>query len=260
MKYLLERTILFHPETNTLMLINDLNTEIKLSNQAVRLLNEMIANKDAILSREDLLNKVWDAYGFTASNNSLNVAISELRKAFSNLGVNPRIITTIHKTGFQFKADIDLIADTSEQEVIAEIAKPRPSSRLFKLKGNDFIITGLRKKTVITLLLLLLLFIAFALRAIALYIKDSSFQMEKVSYIYSFNKCDIYSLGVNKVHKEELVPVLSNEKINCDKDTDIFFKRTGQKNRVFKANFVGVCLRNNDKDYINCRSIKIFGE
>lgn len=257
MRYLLERTILFHPQTNTLMLINDLNTEIKLSNQAVRLLNEMIANKNAVLSREGLLKKVWDDYGFTASNNSLNVAISELRKAFSNLGVNPGIITTIHKTGFQFNADIDLIANTAAQEVTADIARPFPSSRLIKIKERNFTITGLKKKSAYVLLSLLF---ALAIREIALYIKNSSFQNERVTYIYSFNKCDIFTLGVNSIKKEELVPVLSNEKINCDKDTDIFFKRTGQKNPVFKANFIGICLRNKDKSYVNCRSIKISGE
>lgn len=254
MKYSIERTIIFLPEENTLKLISGLDTELKLSNQANRLLKEFISNKDIILSRDELLKKVWADYGFTASGNSLNVAISELRKAFANMGINPKIITTIHKTGFKFSADIVLLSDTPGVEITEYISEKKSRHRLNILKNKSRLISAMQ----VSLYFIVAILIYHAIEII-MAIKPPKFEEEKITYIYSFKKCNVFALGVRKLEKDSLAPVLSKENISCDTETDIFFKKTGPKNRVFRADFIGICARNEDNSYASCRSVKKFG-
>ncbi|MGS3447780.1 transcriptional regulator [Klebsiella electrica] len=97
-------------------MLNDSDLEIMLSNQAARLLLEMVINNNETLHRDDLLKKVWEEYGFTPSNNSLNIAVSEIRKAFEAYGRDPKIIKTIPKVGFRFEGNVTAGITQKEKE------------------------------------------------------------------------------------------------------------------------------------------------
>lgn len=56
----------------------------------------------------DVDKKVWEEYGFSGSSISLNVAVSEIRKAFKLLGRETAPIKTTAKVGFCFTAMIDI--------------------------------------------------------------------------------------------------------------------------------------------------------
>lgn len=256
MRYSIERTIIFSPEENTLKLINELETELKLSNQATRLLKEMITNKDIILSRDELLKKIWEDYGFTASGNSLNVAISELRKSFFNLGINPKIITTIHKTGFQFSADVVLLPDHLGMEKTPCISEKQNLHRLAILKNKLRLLSGIKT----SLCVIVVMLIIYVIIETAISITDSSFKDEDVTYIYKFKNCNVFILGEKKVERESLAPLLSKEKINCENGIDVFFKRSGKHNQVFKSDFIGVCAHNKNNSYAKCWSLTKSGD
>ncbi|MDE9437870.1 helix-turn-helix domain-containing protein [Xenorhabdus bovienii] len=74
----------------------------------------MLTNSNETLHREDLLRRVWEDYGFTRSNNSLDVAVSEIRKSFKSLGRDPKIIITIPKVGFRFEGAVDPVIKPGE--------------------------------------------------------------------------------------------------------------------------------------------------
>lgn len=121
--------MVFSPTDNTVALLNNELHIVKLSNQASRLLLELIINHNKTLARQDLLKTVWADFGFTPSNNTLNVAISEIRKVFSSLGKDPCILITIPKIGFSLDADIEptLNNERSESEKSPLTAKKKPT-------------------------------------------------------------------------------------------------------------------------------------
>ncbi|MGW1445094.1 winged helix-turn-helix domain-containing protein [Serratia rhizosphaerae] len=107
MKYIINLIIVYTPSEGTLALHNDPSLKINLSNPANRLLMELIKYNGTTLDRESLLRNVWEEYGFTGSNSNLNTYISELRKSFSSLSENIKVITTIPKVGFRLEAEVE---------------------------------------------------------------------------------------------------------------------------------------------------------
>lgn len=106
MKYIINLTIIFDPKGRELVLKNDSQLSLGLSKPATRLLNELVNNSNIDLSRDQLIKRVWEDYGFSPSNATLNNHISELRKAFESLGANKDIIITLPRLGFRLQAEI----------------------------------------------------------------------------------------------------------------------------------------------------------
>lgn len=107
MKYLIDLAMLYEVDSGVIMINGEEESSIKLSNQAARLLYELIINNGKTLDRDDLIKKVWEDRGFSGSSVSLNVAISEIRKAFRSLGRDPLLIKTIRGKGFSLAAHIE---------------------------------------------------------------------------------------------------------------------------------------------------------
>ncbi|WP_438439668.1 winged helix-turn-helix domain-containing protein [Klebsiella pneumoniae] len=82
MKYIINFTITFDPDSRLLKLRNKDQLTIELSKPATRLLIELIKNNKNEMPRETLIKHVWEDYGFSPSSATLSNHISELRKAF----------------------------------------------------------------------------------------------------------------------------------------------------------------------------------
>ena len=107
MKYLIDLAMLYEVDAGVIMINGEEESSIKLSSQAARLLYELVINNGKTLDRDDLIKKVWEDHGYTGSSVSLNVAISEIRKAFRSLGRDPLLIKTIRGKGFSLAAHIE---------------------------------------------------------------------------------------------------------------------------------------------------------
>ena len=92
MKYIINFTITFDPDSRLLKLRNKDQLTIELSKPATRLLIELIKNNKNEMTRETLIKHVWEDYGFSPSSATLSNHISELRKAFEALGINKDIL------------------------------------------------------------------------------------------------------------------------------------------------------------------------
>ncbi|CAI2537770.1 DNA-binding transcriptional activator CadC [Serratia proteamaculans] len=125
MKYLINLSIIFDANKKCLSFYDDEKIFIDLTNPAARLLIELIKNNGTEISRDNLLTRVWTDYGFADSNASLNNCISELRKAFSSLGMAKKIILTIPKVGFMMNAEVQAIDGFAQfaEEDIPTLAK-----------------------------------------------------------------------------------------------------------------------------------------
>lgn len=77
--------------------------EISLSKLEYRLLLYLIENKNHILSKEQILEKIWDSDGKYVDNNTVSVNISRLRTKIEDDASNPTWIKTVHGIGYIWK-------------------------------------------------------------------------------------------------------------------------------------------------------------
>ncbi len=77
--------------------------EITLSKLEYRLLVYLIENKNHILSKEQILERIWDSDGKYVDNNTVAVNISRLRTKIEDDISNPKWIKTIHGIGYIWK-------------------------------------------------------------------------------------------------------------------------------------------------------------
>lgn len=80
-------------------------SEIFLSALEYRLLLMFISNPKTIITRDRLLNELWDAAGEFVTNNTLTVYIKRLREKIETDPANPEIILTVHGMGYRLGDD-----------------------------------------------------------------------------------------------------------------------------------------------------------
>lgn len=79
--------------------------EIFLSALEYRLLLIFVANPRSILTRERLLNELWDAAGEFVNDNTLSVYIKRLREKIEDDPASPRVILTVRGMGYRLGSD-----------------------------------------------------------------------------------------------------------------------------------------------------------
>lgn len=77
--------------------------EVQLSKLEYRLLLYLIENKNHILSKEQILDKIWDSDGKYVDGNTVSVNISRLRTKIEDDVSNPAWIKTVHGIGYIWK-------------------------------------------------------------------------------------------------------------------------------------------------------------
>jgi len=75
--------------------------EVFLSALEYRLLLVFINNPDSIITRDRLLDELWDAAGEFVNNNTLTVYIKRLREKIEDDSADPQIILTVRGTGYR---------------------------------------------------------------------------------------------------------------------------------------------------------------
>lgn len=75
--------------------------EVFLSALEYRLLLVFVSNPQIIITRERLLNELWDASGEFVTNNALTVYIKRLREKIEDEPARPQIILTVRGTGYR---------------------------------------------------------------------------------------------------------------------------------------------------------------
>ena len=94
---------------------------VVLEPQVFRLLLYLIENRDRVVSKDELIDTVWE--GRIVSDAALNTRINGVRRAVGDSGKDQTVIRTAARRGFRFVADV-----TEETEAAGEnIGEPRPS-------------------------------------------------------------------------------------------------------------------------------------
>jgi two-component system, OmpR family, phosphate regulon response regulator PhoB len=83
------------------------NDEIDLTRKEFELLELLIREAGSVISRERLIDEVWDTNWF-GSTKTLDVHVSSLRRKLGDDSQNPRFIHTVRGVGFRFAAADEL--------------------------------------------------------------------------------------------------------------------------------------------------------
>lgn len=267
MKYIINFTIVFNPNTRVLALKNNALMSIELSKPANRLLCELIENVRNTLAREVIIQNVWVDYGFTPSNANLSNHISELRKAFENLGLDNDVIITLPKVGFRLEAEIHPIAESDEviKEVTTleekgEVILPPPSSHINEriLSKSEKLAADKGKKTKIKIIIIVAALLLVSITAIIIFYLSP--QRDTVPLVTTIGKCNIYRLN-STPPPADFIETVSNrmerERIDCTQEIiDIYYADTRKSNALMKISFMSVCKHRDSAHYQNCTNYK----
>lgn len=122
MRYNINARFIYDATDGTLTLPESTEPDSQLSITASTLLYFFLRNT-GIISREEVLKKVWDDNGLTSSNSNLNQYLSMLRKTFRHYGID-NIIVTVSRGYLQLNPDVSIEAvDESPQP---EAPEPTP--------------------------------------------------------------------------------------------------------------------------------------
>lgn len=255
MIYIINKTAVFSFELKRLSLYQDNESYVMLSNQATRLLVELIQKNGITLTREHLLKKVWEDYGATPSNNNLYMAVSELRKAFRHLGMTEEFIITIPKTGFLFETEIDIPHENFATSVNSSIS---PESSKLSCEPKK----GKRKKTLLLLLILISTFV-ICLIIITYILEKEPKEINKnhISLNFSLDKCTFFSLGKkNEGDREWITSFIQSDqaktilRIDCEKTTTaVYYKKMLQP---INESFITACTMKSISNQGGCINMR----
>lgn len=264
MKYIINMTIVFDPGGRELLLVNNNQLSMGLSKPATRLLSELIKNNNVDLSRDMLIKRVWQDYGFSPSNASLNNHISELRKAFESVGGNKDIIVTVPRLGFRMEAEIHPVVavpqDVSDSVQQAESNNPIEDDATkvidsFPLEGAQ----EKRKRPKGTVFFLITGLISFIIAmAIALIVFANR---DVISVSATQNKCNIYSIEDSNPSTdlaEKAKKMIVEEGIDCSREeADIYYIEARPANEFLRVYFMAVCTKNDAMNTSYCTNYKL---
>lgn len=126
---------------------------IKIEPQAFDVLSYLIENRDRVVSKDDLVEAIWD--GRFVSDSALSSRIRDVRAAIGDNGRDQRIIKTVHGRGFRFVAEsVDNAADDRRPTQTSLVGDNHPSQtkpsiavlpfqNLSDADGQDYFVDGI---------------------------------------------------------------------------------------------------------------------
>jgi TolB-like protein/DNA-binding winged helix-turn-helix (wHTH) protein/Tfp pilus assembly protein PilF len=117
---------------------------IRVQQQPMKLLEILLEHPGEVVTREELLSRVWPNESFGDFDQALNIAIGKLRSALEDSAENPRFIETLPKRGYRFIADVSVLNADGLPKRPESSAGDLPGSQEKKTEpGNTLQVAGL---------------------------------------------------------------------------------------------------------------------
>jgi DNA-binding winged helix-turn-helix (wHTH) protein len=88
--------------------------KIKLQDQPFQVLAMLVERPGELITREELLNRLWPSGTFVDFDHGLNVAVKKLRQALGDTAENPRFVETLSRRGYRFVGPVENVPTDSE--------------------------------------------------------------------------------------------------------------------------------------------------
>jgi DNA-binding winged helix-turn-helix (wHTH) protein len=90
--------------------------KIRLQEQPFQVMVALLERAGAMVSREELQQRLWPSDTFVDFDHSLNTAVNKLREALSDSASNPRFVETVARRGYRFIAPIEIVDGASPKQ------------------------------------------------------------------------------------------------------------------------------------------------
>lgn len=106
---------------------------IRVQQQPLKVLELLLEHPGQVVSREELRKKIWPTESFGDFDQAVNVAVAKLRTALGDSAENPRFIETIPRRGYRFIAEVSIIDQPSNKQLLQNAA---PAEQLEAAKAG----------------------------------------------------------------------------------------------------------------------------
>jgi len=87
---------------------------VRVQQQPLKLLEILLERPGAVVSRDELRNRIWPDESYGDFDQAVNVAIAKLRAALGDSADNPRYVETLPRRGYRFIADVSVVAPATD--------------------------------------------------------------------------------------------------------------------------------------------------
>lgn len=117
---------------------------VKLEHQPMELLILLAERKGQLVTRDDIVEKLWGKDVFVEVDQSINAAIRKIRYALKDDPAHPRYLETVVSKGYRFIGDVEVVAagakTAPELDIKQEAGRPGyygnyPRRRIFQVAG-----------------------------------------------------------------------------------------------------------------------------
>ncbi|MCG3884855.1 winged helix-turn-helix domain-containing protein [Photobacterium leiognathi] len=228
---------------NGILSTNDSDiTDVRLSITANALLLFLFENKDSVISRDEIMTKVWDDNGMTSSNSNLNQYLSILRKAFRKLGIE-NVIMTLPKSRLEINKELSI------QLIQPSVVTNDDLSTTNNPQNHD----GWIVSTVILFVVAMILLWSSTLSTFA----PDFIRLTKIKT----GNCEIYSPEsiINKETRRDFINnfdlVKKRQALSCSAERVFLFSHKEKLNlKDLGRTFVAQCAKNASNSYAYCDS------
>ena len=102
-------------------------TRLRIQDQPFAVLTVLLERAGAVVTREELREKLWPADTFVDFDHSLNTAVNKIREVLGDAAGNPRFIETLARRGYRFLGEVQWPAEAQPAQIEAApvtVAKP----------------------------------------------------------------------------------------------------------------------------------------
>lgn len=117
----------------------------RLREQALQILLMLLERPRAVVTRDELRERLWPADTFVDFDHGLNTAINQLRGALGDSAVNPRFIQTLPRRGYRFIAPVEIAGASAPRFRDAEEAQTNSSSHSPREGGTAWVLSDARE-------------------------------------------------------------------------------------------------------------------
>jgi TolB-like protein/DNA-binding winged helix-turn-helix (wHTH) protein/Flp pilus assembly protein TadD len=102
---------------------------VKLERQPMELLILFVQRQGQLVTREQIVEKLWGKDVFVDVDRSINAAVRKIRAALNDDSEHPRFLETVIGKGYRFTGEVELIGVAGSNEGQAEAESPGPGVR-----------------------------------------------------------------------------------------------------------------------------------
>lgn len=123
---------------------------IRIERLPMQLLLLLIEQREGLVRREEIVERLWGRGVHLDAGNGINTAIRKLRRIFRDDAARPQFIKTVTRVGYRFIAPVEVIGPTisASNERSRVLVAVLPFANLTAIPGQEYLADGITEETI----------------------------------------------------------------------------------------------------------------